>query len=521
MWSEPCRGLALVSVLGVTLFCSGCFVVFASGSLERSAAAELSVPREVTSPLKAFYADGSTAVFPDGATITEDSIVGRGRLYSLGLVDTTAVQALSMDALVGIEAFQGETNDAATVLGSVVLTGLAVLGSVALFKAIFGSCPTFYTSTEDGEVLQAEAFSYSIAPLLEGRDLDAIDLRPDPDGVLRLELRNEALETHYINHLELVSVDHLPGTRVVSDDRGMPVGVLDEVTPLAAVDRSGRRVLEPLLSADREAFSSDEARIRHASGEDPDDWIELAFPRPRGDDAVLRLRLRNSLLTTVLFYDLMLGQAGVGALDWIGRDLARIGTVVEMGRWFQESMGLRVEVRDGDSWEEVGRVPDTGPIAWEEVGVRVPVGDTDLVRVRLRFLTDAWRIDRVSLGRPARPDGETRLPVARILDDGSSLGVEPLERLAAPDDDYLATYPGTSVMLEFDPEPQRPGLDRTYLLASQGYYTEWVRPEWIRATEAGRRFEPGDDTVEDLMGLWLDKKDAFETDFYSSKIPVR
>jgi len=513
--------LARILSGALAVACAGCLVIFQGGSLEQSGRSELQTPRQVDSAMKAFFVDGSTAVFPSGGHITEDSILGDGTLYSLGLADTTRVTALPLDALVGIEAFQGSTNGPASFLASVSLTAAAGFGSVVLFKALFGSCPTFYTATADGELLQAEAFSYSIAPLLEGRDLDAITLRPDADGVLRLELRNEALETHYINHLDLLAVDHAPGTRVIPNDRGVPIGVVEEVPPLDAIDGSGRRVLSSIHASDDRAFASLDERIANTTSEDPSDFVELTFPRPASEDAVLVLRVRNSLLTTVLFYDLMLGQAGVGALDWIGRDMARIGTVVEMGKWFQESMGMRVEAHDGDGWVEVGRVPDTGPIAWEEVGVRVPVDDGDVVRLRLRFLTDAWRIDRVSLGKATRIGGESRIPIARVIDDGVLVDDSIIRRMAVPDDDYLATYPGTSVSLEFDPTSQRPGLERSYLLASQGYYTEWVRPEWLRGAQEPEIFRPGEDTVEALMALWLSKKDDFEADFYSSKIPVR
>lgn len=510
-------------ILGLFLACAGCFTVFQSGSVERTKRLDLQLPRVVESPLKAFYTDGSTAVFPEGARITSDSIIGRGHLYALGLVDSRPVDALSLDSLVGIEAFQGETHVGASMLGSLGATALGTVATAALLVAIFGSCPTFYTSPEQGAELVAEGFSYSIAPLLEGRDLDAIYARPDADGVIRLELRNEALETHYINHLDLVAVDHRPGITVVPDDRGLPVGTGDRVKPLSAADRSGRSVLGALSRRDVAAFASDDGRIASATTDDPDDWIDLTFPRPPGgsDEAFVVFRLRNSLLTTVLFYDLMLGQAGVGALDWIGRDMARIGTVVELGRWFQESMGLKVEVRDGDGWRTVARVTDTGPIAWEDVAVRVPTGDEETVRVRVRFLTDAWRIDEVALAEVVGLDGWSRVGVSSIVDDGEPLDPDILARLESPDDDYLTTYPGTSVDLEFRPTAPEPGLERSYLLATQGYYTEWVRPEWIHGTDAGRLFEPGEGVVEELMQLWASKKDDFEARFYASKVPVR
>ena len=300
---------------------------------------------------------------------------------------------------------------------SVLTTGAVTIGTVALLKALFGSCPTIYVDTDEGPVLQAEAFSYSIAPLLEARDVDRLEVEPDDDGFIRLELRNEALETHYINHLELLAVEHDADVRVVPDERGLPIGMTDPVPPARALDRDGRSVLPELTQRDRLAFATTDARIRAASTVDSRDFIELAFPSvPDADTVVAVLELRNSLLNTVLFYDLMLGSAGAGALDWLGRSMDRIDGAVELGRWFHETMGLAVEVFDGERWQETARVGDSGPIAWKELGVRIPVLEPDSIRLRLGFLADEWRIDRVEIGRPERLGRSSRIPVSRIVD---------------------------------------------------------------------------------------------------------
>jgi hypothetical protein len=57
-------------------------------------------------------------------------------------------------------------------------------------------------------VEEAELFSNSIAPLFEARDVDRLQAQPDANGMLRLDVRNEAMETHYINHLQLFEVQH-------------------------------------------------------------------------------------------------------------------------------------------------------------------------------------------------------------------------------------------------------------------------------------------------------------------------
>jgi hypothetical protein len=90
----------------------------------------------------------------------------------------------------------------------------------------------------------------------------------------------------------------------------------------------------------------------------------------------------------------MLASQGAEAL---GSDVNRIGEAVDLGRWFRETMGLRVSVFARNGWREVARIGDTGPIAWEEVAIVVPVPEGDELRIRLSFLVDAWRIDYAAL----------------------------------------------------------------------------------------------------------------------------
>jgi hypothetical protein len=509
-------------LLAWMVIAASCVMIIQRGSIEEILPGSVATPRRVESPMKAFMSDGSTVVFARGGSITSDSVQGIGTRYTLALADTIPTEAIPLDSVVGIEAFQGRVDGLASFAATVGLSAVAVIGGAALAVAIFGSCPTFYASAEQGADLLAEAFSYSIAPLLEARDLDALRIGPDADGRIRLELRNEALETLYINQIQLLAVDHLAGARAIPDDRGVPIGVAAEAPLVAALDRDGGDALDALVTVDDRAYSSSLDRIQAATSADDRDHVELVFDRPPGESAVVVLRLRNSLLTTVLFYDMMLGRAGAGAVDWIGRDMARIGSVVELGRWFQTAMGLRVQILEGDEWVTVGRVPDTGPIAWEEVGVRVPLPPSGPVRVRLSFFTDAWRIDRVTLARPAELNHVARLAPTAFEELGQPTDdSDILQLIAEPDEGYLVTYPGTAATLEFEPPARIDGLERSFLLASQGYYTEWVRSEWIRNADRAMTFEPGDDTVETLMRLWTAKKDAFEADFFASRIPVR
>ena len=485
-------------------------------------------PQAVRSPVRAFLADGSVVVFPSGSQISSAAISGSGQRYDLHRTLVGSADRVALDSVVGIEAFTRETDVGFSLLASIGATAVVVAGTVALLCAMdpkcFGSCPTVYVLEEDGEVLEAELFSYSISPLLESRDVDRLAVVPDALGTVALEIRNEALETHYINHLELLEVRHRPGQRVVPGPDQVPV-VLGPLLEIPGIrDRSGRDVTAELRGRDDRAFGSTPERVAAVTEEDSRDWIEFTLPAVAGDTAGLFLRVRNSLLTTVLFYEFILGSQGARALDWMARDIEQIGTALELGTWYHRTMGLRLEVDLGDGFREVGRLADTGPIAWNEVALPVPVRPGRPTPVRLSFLADAWRIDRLAWSPEVGPAPVRVHPVAEVEPLRGGEPDDLRERLLAPDDRYVVTSAGTAFTVRFHPglaDRDEAAGTRTFLLASQGYYSEWVRPDWIRSARSPEPFRPSAALLPALMERWSELRAPMEESFHATRIPVR
>jgi hypothetical protein len=256
--------------------------------------------------------------------------------------------------------------------------------------------------------------------------------------------------------------------------------------------------------------------------EDYEDAIDLVFARPAGDDSLaLVLRLRNSLLNTVLLYDIMLGDPGARSLDWQAEDLARVGPALELGTWYAGRMGLRVLMEDQAGYREVARIKDTGPVAWKDVAVPLPPATSDSVRVRLAFVADNWRIDRVSLAGGMRRPSVRTLPLARVLGQGDALETEALEAMAAADARYLQTSPGQWFTAVWQSGPARPNEERTFLLASQGYYVEWVRRGWIASARDTTTFSPNDGALLKALARWRTSQDSLEARFFATRVPVR
>ena len=478
-------------------------------------------PVAVSTAVKAHLKDGSTVVYPQGVTVTADALEGRGTKYGLTLTTGTPVERIPLSDVLGMESYRTKVNVGATAAVTTLATVGGAIGGALLAVAIFGSCPTVYSN--DGLAEEGELFSSSIAPLFEGRDIDRLQARADPAGIVSLEIRNEAMETHYINHLQLLEVQHQNDEVVVPDERGVPV-VLRNVSRLTAVTaRDGQDVTELVARPDGRFYMTGRAVLERARADDMDDWIDVEVPVDgRATSAALVFRSRNSLLSTTLLYDVMLGPAGAGALDWLGEGLATISTAVELGRWHERRAGLHVSVwRDG-GYREVVRVPDSGPISWHDVAaiIPVPTGVTRL-RIRLSFLADYWRIDQLGVAFSTHTVVPRIIPLADVSSDAGASEAEALAHMRTSDETYLQTNPGQKFVARFNAGPSPAGASRTFFLSSQGYYTEWIRGSWIQNATVTQPFMPSDKSILAAMRKWGATRESFEERFRSARVPVR
>jgi hypothetical protein len=480
-------------------------------------------PTIVISPVRAHLSDGSTIVFPRGFTLRGDTVTGAGSRYAPGSSSPGSASTIVLDSVVGMETFETGVRTGPTILVSSVATAVTLAGTIALLKVTFGSCPTFYSDSSGVPVLEAEGFSYSIAPLFERRDVDRLRAVPSEQGVLSLEVRNEALETHYINHLELLEVRRALDEYVTPDNDDRPLALRGLHPPAKATDRAGNDVTQRIARSDGELFGTDSTTLANARAGDLDDYIDLEIPNPgRADTVALVLRMRNSLLNTVLLYDQILGAPGAGSLDWLAHDIQRIAPAVEMGKWYSEHMGMRVAVRDGGTYRTVGRIGDSGPIAFHDVGFLVPVprrNSTDNVHVRISFVADQWRIDQIQVATTYRRPSFRSVPASAVVTHDPSQGESALRDLREADEHYVVTSPGQSFIVRFE-VGRGDGSPRTFLLVSQGYYTEWVRGSWIKSA-SGQPFRATDQSIVAALASWRSRRQTLEQEFYSTRIATR
>ena len=141
--------------------------------------------------------------------------------------------------------------------------------------------------------------------------------------------------------------------------------------------------------------------------------------------------------------------------------------------------------------------------------------------MRLAFVTDNWRIDRVALAAAVRRPAVRAIPIAGVEGTDGALQPDALGAMRFVDQRYLETRPGQWFTAVWETGPEPADSARTFLLASQGYYTEWIRREWLATGRDTSAFSPTDASLVQAMRQWRGVQDAMEARFYASRIPVR
>jgi hypothetical protein len=423
--------------------------------------------------LKVHMRDGNLYVLsPWQLAADERRVRGYGTEYG---VDRKAIEHRSFDlSFDSVALFETNVVRPSPSVGALaVITGITA--GVAVYcatnpKACFGSCPTFYASDGSRQILQAEGFSASIAPSLEATDVDALYRAHASGRDLRIEMRNEAYETHVVRHVDLLAVPRRPGSRVVTDLTGGFWAVTEPTPPLACTAAEGdcRR---PLAAFDgTERYSAADSLDLGAR-----ETVELAFARPPSGRPALILASRQSLLPTYLLYQAF-AYLGRSTGDWMAaldradpaikdRVAGVVGALGGIDVWVQNTQG---------TWDSVATVHETGPLAADAHLIPLPPA-RDTVRVRLRLAKGAWRLDFVGLGAMVAPVEPRRVQPAHVL---GTHGDDPAARRRLTDpDSALVTLPGDRYTLVYHLPARASTLE--IFLESRGYYLEWMRQEWM------------------------------------------
>jgi len=493
--------------------------------------------KPVAAPAKVFLRDGTIILFPSGFTAGETAIHGEGRRFVPGEPAAPDLEPVEIPLdRVAAMAYYDEKLTTAEIVGTVILNVSAVplvfssLYCLSCPKCCFGSCPTVYTEDGGEFKLAAELFSFSVGRLAESDDLDFLAGSAGPPGrPFEMRLTNEALESHRINWLRPLAVVHPLGTRVFPDSNNRLVLFRRFLPPLEARNSLGEDVLPAVAEADDRACRSPQSLVERLKEGPFFDHLDVKLKIPPGASSVkLLLRLRNTLLSTLLFYDLVLGSQGLDALSWIQR---MNGDPAYAGRFwflFRVFSGVRVKVLTDSGWRPAGLIVDPGPLAFKRLALSIPASGREDIELRLEFVPDNYLIDSVNYDYEENPAADPAvIPLefddVRDMDGRPSPDVRAL--VADKDDRYLETEPGQAYRFFFNPPAARSEEEQVSIfIASRGFYNEWLRGKWLEPPAGSDyRFDLGDvpGTLRRLAESWLESKTILEERFFQTRIPIR
>ena len=479
----------------------------------------------ILSPTKAHLIDGSLIIFRNGFNIGRDGISGTGLFYNPTRKYIRTVDGITMDSVAFLEYYHAQA-DAKTILGG-LLGPTVFLGGITnekIKKAIFGSCPTIYSHDGENYSLKAECFSYSICPATEASDLDRIDGDISSENEFELKIKNEALETHYINQLQLCYVDHqsIYEAYPTIDQDVILFGPNNLVTLVQ--DKMDNEITSLVSKIDTNWFRTDSSVLAQLTYKKVEDWIEVHFKKPeKTKKIVLALCIRNTLLNTILFYEVMLRSAGIHSLDWMAGEGLHPFYGWHFRKWYIDNFGLKIQIWNGQKFETIKWIGDCGPIAWRQVAISLNLNcDEENAKIRLVFLPDNWMFDWVGVSAIVEEKSIIHSLNCQVLKkiENNDINVSP-DPIINADNEYLVTYPAEAYHAIFQVPKQKDNLNRTYFLKSKGYYIEWLRQEWFipyNEDSLVQELKMDDETITKTARLWKSKKNDFEKDFFSSKI---
>jgi hypothetical protein len=512
----------------IALLLTGCFP---SRSVKYS---EQGVPDDASAynaVAKIHFQDGSLVILRNGFVLAGDTLIGSGKRYALnGTITGMGEHRIPLDSIAAMT-YHEDDHNAGEVLGSAIfgtwgpLISFLGLYCVACPKCCFGCCPTVYVNDGTSTDLRAECFSYCISPFTQRPDLDLLARNWNARDTLSVRIANEALETHYIDELAFLSVQHPVGSTVYPTDDGRILAIGRLEAPEHVRNCRGQDVTADVQAVDSRHYRSAREIFAEQAADAEPDWLLFDIPGTPGCDSItVTLRLRNTLLTTVLFYDLVLASQGLQAIEWTRRMAEDRVYATMFSMLYEQYAGIRCYAGSGKRLKEYAVIGDIGPIAWKEIAFRIPAQNI-AQRVKLEFFPDNVMIDRVTWSAESVPSKDIdirQLHPFSVRDYAGRDAQHALSLIATKDEEYLIHQPGDNFDVRFA-IPASGERTTSILLSSTGYYYEWLRGNWIRSARAGEPLNifDRDRILIELRDRWLRSRFDIAASFFNNRIPLK
>lgn len=479
---------------------------------------------------KVFKTDNNILLFKDGFIIKNKSICSipfkpNDFLYK----SLNSKIEIPFDSITAMITYEENTSGgryfASFLLG---LTGppLMFLGiyCIACPKCCFGSCPTIYTYDGEEYNLEVELFSECISRQIEGNDIDLLKQKIS-DNTLKLKITNEALETHFINKFEVVVAEHPIGTELYPTIDDKLLIVSKPLPAIFALSKNGINLTDILTKDDNSFYRSGVEKVNELRNGPVFDWIDLKIPSYKNSSTKMLMKYRNTLLSTTLLYDVVIGSQGVAGLEWTNKMNTDPVYAKQFKMIYDAFSGIKIKLFDKGLWKELGKFKDAGPLNWKYIAAEFPESNSDTLLIRLEFIPDNFMIDYIAFDTTTSANNNiTTEPIypVEVTDGNGNNSDSLLSYISNDDQNYLKTEPSDCYYLNYT-LPIKNNCEQTFLIYSKGYYNEWIRGSWINNKNDLYTFNLYDvkGTLSYLADSWIENSELLEREFFHSKFSLK
>ena len=356
-----------------------------------------------------------------------------------------------------------------------IANGASMLSDPSEVEAIVkfaggGSCPYIYSWNGNIYNLEGEAFGSAFGKAFETETSIVLRNLIPSDNKLKVKLSNERPETHFFNNVQFLAVETDKNETIYSDNHNSLCSVKKHNKIFKAVDRNKAEVTDLFIDDDNNYWKSDLSSAVPSLNFEDQVVVELKNI-DQVDSLSLIVSAINSEISSVVFSYLqkLLGDEFANFTRAAETD----PEIIDVLKKTLTRSALKIDIWDGTIWKYFDLVyPEANHVKFKKL-VRLPVikNANDVMKIRLRCLSDVWEIDAIRFDDS--PINKLIMHQPKLLYYRSDAQND-LKYITKKDDLYTKLLPGQSIELEYEVVQTPRHKKITYAITSGGYLYEWI-----------------------------------------------
>ncbi len=340
-------------------------------------------------------------------------------------------------------------------LGANLLIGLVLLAVC--------NCPQVYTYDGNQYNFKSGVFSGAIYSSIEKTDYLPLDGLQSVGGQYLFKLANNQKEEQFINQVQLITVEHTPGKKVLIDRIGTP-HTYSKPIPAEAMDNLSDEVAGSLRNNDGNVYMFDQqsdAKSKFGS-------VVLTFDNANSnDEGKLVIHAKNSLWSGYVFEEFS-SMFGGNYKSWVAKQDKADRKSIE--KWQQEqALPLMVYVETDKGWMFADYFPFTGNTAGRDMIMKLKFPtNKNKVRVKLESAYMFWELDYAALD--LSPDEAVKINYVNASVVTRNNNEATLSEVSKKDNAYVQLKEDEWVNVTFKESNRDKTKLHSVFLSTTGYY---------------------------------------------------